>query len=547
MPRRIDAIPDKQDSIIRPVALQVARQLMKILKLPQDITLFFPGIWEEGIQPGSALGADPKGDPATFGYGERLKFEVVEKAVEDRILATAVHRREHHAIFLDKGLNVALYPVTVGTQMEFTVTFRAPTRTTAIKFRDDILAHFGEGRTDYLHELDYHYNIPYDQMDLLFDIHTLRETEAPYGESFEKWVNDHITPRATNTATIIGTQKKVSIREKQVSPTGFFDFVGVPDDATKDREGGTFNIEFRYTLTYDQVVACVAQYPLSIHGQFIGDEWYSVPNASGTIIAPIRRNREPTLSRGYFDVISHQTPNWERLQYQPVKTPYFDDWSAEYRLPFTVNVIQAMAGCSSANPRALFNIEEIDDFKFDYVIKEFLIQEAQFACDFKTSIFHCAIYEDYNPMSDETLRLLPDLTFVATRDLDPRKQYHIEISLVWALNSLTNAARERLRASGEAGIRILEWLQQNIRGMAYIPSLQVARIEHLPEGPVTRGLIKNEDLRRIEDILDRRPGRELDRWFPNGIMKTAGQFGIIAHRRIPNELVKAQAARTETD
>lgn len=543
MPRRIDMIPDKQDSIIRPVAIQVARQLMKILNIPEEVTLFFPGIWEEGIQTGSAVNSQ-QNDPSTFKYSKRFQIEVTEKAVEDRVMATAVHRRENHAIFLDKALSVAIYPITVGTQMEFNITYRAKTRTEAKKFRDDILVHFGEGRSDYFHELDYHYNIPYDQMDLLKDIHALREAKSGYGESLETWINEHITDRATNTATIIGSQKKVSIREKQISPTGFFDFAGAPEEGTKDREGATINVEFRYTLTYDQVVGCVVQYPLSIHGQFIGDRWYSMPNASGTIIAPIRRNRAPSLSRGYFDVIAHQTPNWERLQYEPVKTPYFDDWKPDYRLPFTTCLIQAMVGVDAATPRTLFNIDDIEDFKFDYVIKEFLMSEAAYACDFKNSIFHCALYEDYNPMDDAALRLQPDLTFVGGRDLDPRKQYHIQISLLHTLNSLSYGARERLRNSGEAGVRILEWLQQNLRGYAFLPTLQVRRIEHLPEGPVTRGVIKNEDLRRIEEILDRRPGRDSDRWYPNGIMKTAGQFGIIAHRRIPNELIEAYSARS---
>lgn len=543
MPRRIDKIPDKQDSIIRPVALQVARQLMRILRIPEDVTLFFPGIWEEGIQTGSSVDETTK-DPSSFKYGGRLKIEVTEKPVEDRIMATAVHRREHHAIFLDKKLSVALYPVTVGTQMEFVMTYRARSRTEARKFRDDILMHFSEGRTDYLHEIDYHYNIPYEQMDLLKDIHELREAQAGYSEALDVWINDHITPRATNTATLIGTQKKVSIREKQVSPTGFFDFAGAPEEGTKDREGATINVEFRYTFTYDQVVGCVAQYPLSIHGQFIQERWYGMPDASGFLMTPARRNREPTLSRGYFDVISNQTPNWERLQYDPVKAPYFDDWKPDYRLPFTTCLVQAMLGVHPDKPRELFNIDEIEDFKFDYVIRNFLISEAPYACDFKNSIFHCVLYADYDALEDTVLRLQPDLTFTATKDLDPRRQYHIQISLVHSLSALTPSARERLRNSGEAGVRILEWLQQNLRGEAYIPMLQSQKIIHLPEGPMTGGVIRNDDLSKIEEILDRRPGRDLDRFFPNGIMKTAGQFGIIARRRIPNELIDSQTART---
>jgi hypothetical protein len=166
-------------------------------------------------------------------------------------------------------------------QMEINITYRADSRVEAHRFRTDILQRFAEGRNDYFHELDYHYTIPYDQMQLLKDIHTLRESNAGYGEDFETWVNNHISPRATNIATQIATQKKVAIREKQISPMGFFDFVGTVEPAQKDREGATMNTTFQYTLTYDQVQACVIVYPLTVHGQLIPDRYYAKPNPSG--------------------------------------------------------------------------------------------------------------------------------------------------------------------------------------------------------------------------------------------------------------------------
>lgn len=520
MPRRIETIPDKQDAIVRPVAMQVTRQLIQALEIPSNIRIIFPGLWEEGPQTGSTVDDDDKEDPSSFNYYRKMRIEVTETPVEDAILTAAVHRKDQHPIFLDEKLKIAIYPITVSTKMQIAMTYRATSRAEAKQFRDTILTRVAEGRTTFFHELDYHYNIPYPLMKLLEDVHTLREAVAGYGEDFETWVNNCITPRATNTATLIGSQKKVSIRERQISPWGFFDFTGTPEEAQKEKEGATVHIELNYTFYYDQVIGCVAQYPLSVHGQFIQEQWYQTPHASGRLIEPLRSPRQPTISRGYFDVISHQTPNWERLQYEPVKLPYFDDWSAEYTLPFTTNVVQAMVGVSPERPTELFKISDIEEFSFEPVILEFLRSEAEYACDFKQSIFHCQLFEDYNFLSDDVLRLTSDLQFYSTRPLDPRKQYHVEINLVHTLNNLTDNAIYRLRHSGEAGIRILEWLQQKLRGFAYIPEL-------------LGGVIRQVDIRQIAEILDRRPGRDQDRFFPNGIMKTAGQFGIIAHRRIP--------------
>ncbi len=574
MPRILHQIADIEDAIIQPVAFQTIRQLANILDLPEDIGISLQRTWQESVKSGSSIDSNVKDDPSSFKYSKKLLIEFQEKPVEDRILATAVHRRENEAIFLDRKLGVAIYPITVGTQMEISITYRADSRAEAHRFRNDILQRFAEGRTDFFHELDYHYTIPYEQMQLLKDIHLLRESNAGYNEDFETWINNNISPRATNIATQIATQKKVAIREKQISPMGFFDFVGTPEAAQKDREGATMNVTFQYTLTYDQVQACVMSYPLTVHGQLIPERYYTKPNPSGHYSQDQnRRLRAPSLSRKVFDVIAGQTLNWRKLLFSTIKTPYFDDWHPDYRLPFTRAFIQAMVGIDENSPQSLFKLSDIEEFEMEPVIRDFLISESMYACDFKNSIFHCKLYEDYSPMDDDALRLTPELEFIATRALDPRKQYHVEIGFVWQLSSLTDAARDRLRNSGEAGIRILEWLQINVRGDVFV------LIDDLPEnsGQNSSGsgngsgngsgsgsgngsgngfnvktpyipdlvggtLITNNDLNVVAEILEGR-GPRRDLWFRKGALRTVGQYGIIARRRLSPAAIKDEMAR----
>jgi hypothetical protein len=224
-----------------------------------------------------------------------------------------------------------------------------------------------------------------------------------------------------------------------------------------------------------------------------------------------------------------------------------------------------MVGVDADAPQTLFKLSDIDEFEIEPVIRDFLISESAYACDFKNSIFHCKLYEDYNPMDDEAMRLSPDLEFTATRPLDPRKQYHVEIGFVWKLSSLTDAARDRLRRSGEAGIRILEWLQINVRGDTFV------LIDDLPENSGQSGngngsngsngsgngtnvntpyipdlvggtLITNADLNVVAEILEGR-GPRRDHWFRKGAMRTVGQYGIIARRRLSPAAIKAEMAQ----
>jgi len=518
VPRRIDMIPDKHESIVRPVAMQVVRQLARMLKIGGDISLLFPGIWEEGKNVGSVINTLPEADASRWKFGERLKIEMSERVVEDRVLATAVHRGDARPIFVDEDLEVAIYPITVGTQMEFTITYRAESRNQALQFRDDITAHIADGRTDMLHEIDYHYAIPDEQIVLLRDIHELREAVAGYNETLTEYVKPRISKRATDIATLVGTQAKVAIREKQISPMGFFDFTAQPEAGSKDREGRTINVEFRYTFTYDQIIGCVAQYPLMVHGQLIQDKWFAQPRASGHLMLPDRRLRAPTLSRAQFDVISKQGPDMERLQYEPVLIPHFDDWQPRYQKPNTVTFFQAAYGITPNHPLDLFQIDTLEEFEFDPILIAFLKSEAPWACNYKNSIVYFELFENGDPLEDGILELTPDLMLRVTRQLNPRKVYHIQMRFFWHLMALTTRAREALMLNGPAAMMILEWLQLKLRGQAYVPDL-------------IRDIVLSEvELERVGELLDRRPPRRPGEHIYPGVMRTAAQYTIIANR-----------------
>lgn len=508
-------IEDKNDSIVRPVAMQIARQIATMLKLPKYISILFPGMWEEGINTGSTINPLPEDDPARFKYDRRFQIEVSEEPVEDRVLATAVHRRDNLPVFADDALGFYIYPITVGTNMTFTITFRAESRAEAIRFRDDILAHFAEGRTDYLHEIDYHWNIPLKQTELIKHIHDRREAVAGYGDTVDEYFVERVTKRITNVSTLIGTQVRAVVREKQISPTGFFDFVGRPGDMSKDREGKTVNVEFRYTFTYDQVVGTVAQYPLMVHGRLIDKEWYHEPRASGKLVLPDRRLKEPSMSRRYFNVVSNEDPNWRLLNYEMVRIPYFDDWSPAYVKPHTADFFQIAVGSDpTATNYDLFNFSDITEFEFDPAVLEFIRKESPRVCNYKSSIIYFELFENNDPVEDGILKLRDDLTFYTTRKLDPRKLYHIQMRFVWHLNSLTGEAMDNLRLSGQAGLIILDWLQMKLRRRTYTPKL------------IGGKLLDERDMVIVAENLDGRVKTKPNETYHPGLMKTVAQFSI---------------------
>ena len=515
MPRVALETPQTYDSITRPVALGVVRQIFSILSLPQSLNIVFPGAAEQMPMTGSML--NDTGDPTSFRYGGQMHVEVTENPVEDRVLATAVYQRENLPVFVEPKLGVKIHPIYSGTEMVLTCQYRAPNRVLAKRFRDDALIRTAMGRKENLHELTYHYSLPYEYLHLLKSIYDMREEVAGYGESFDKWMVDHITQRATNITTMAGTQAQLVIAEHQVCPQGYFDFSALPEPESKDKEGGTFVLNFEYRMVYDKVVGSTAQWPLVVHNQLVDEQWRSEPNASGSQIDPARRKRAPSLSRHSFDHFTNRGKSYEcRKRLGDIRIPHYDDWEPATVHPTTSPVVSIMLMVDVNDPTAILNLKELGDYTIDPDILAYLVDEAPYLGAYGQSAIYLSLYKGDVPLDDGALAINSNLTVTSTLDLDPRERYHLRIAIMTDFLALPNAAAERLRTHGKACIAILSTLQWQLFAGAWMPKLiggtLFPRIDFL------------KIAQRISDLKNpRNPSTSYH-------MQTVGNFLIVAHR-----------------
>lgn len=523
MPRIVQEIPQTYENIIRPVAIEVARQIAKMLNLPADIQVLMPGAAETTLYPNTELGASGTADPSTFGHGERMLLEIQENPVEDRILTTAVHQKENLPFFLDSKLGVKMYPVMSGTELMFNFVYRANSRGSARKFRNEMLSRTAAMREEILHEVNYYYHVPYVFLHVLKQIHELREKVTGYGDNWDKYVTEHITERATTLTDQIGFNQQLAIREFQVCPLGAFQFIGTTEAEEKDKESGTFTITFQYKFTFDQVINCVMEYPLMIHNQLIPEPWRSKPWSSGELVDPNRRNRFPSLSRYAFDHFTNLYPSACKTQLlDGVIIPNFDEWRPSFVIPNTSTLIAALLAIDPTAPQTLFELMgDLDGYKIDPSLTEFIRKEAPYMNRKGGSIFDLRLYEEDNPMDDGLLSVsVPDLVVTSNAVMDLRRIYHVRLALVNDLFTLTPAAWERLRAGGPAAVKILNCLQYKLLGKAFEPKL------------LGGYLISNADLRmiaqRINDLKVPHKG-PLEH-----VMLTVNDVLIVAHRSSDN-------------
>lgn len=516
MPRVATPIPNTYDSQTRPIAMATIRQVCALLSLPTNIKILFPGAAEQVPQQGSTLNS--QSEPSTFNSDMRITAEVHEDATEERILGTAVFQQENVPFFVEPNLGVRLWPVYSAHEMIINFTLRAENRIQAARFRQEALLKTQMGRQEHVMELDYHYPIPYEYLHLLKHIHDLREAQSGYGDTFDKWVADNISKKATNLTTVNGTKPMLVIAEKQIRAIGYFDFSAHPQPESKENETGTHILTFEYHLNYDKVIAATAQYPLVVHNQLIDEMWFETPRASGNIVNPETRVGVGQRGRHAMDHIVRLN-QCDCPVTTGVRIPGYDEWAPRQEHPSTTTLVTIMLGVDEADPTLCVDLKDLTDFDIDTDIIEFLKTEAPFLNLFGRSIVHISLYDGDIPLDDGSLLIDDQLIIRSNAPMEMRKSYHLRVALINDLFFLSSEARERFRGAGEACLKILSTLQGSLLKEGYLPELLSGKI-------VPRADYDRIGTRINEQRYNAPPG-------PNGrVMLTVGNFLISTHKRV---------------
>lgn len=241
MPFLYTAIPEVWNTITRPVAIGVAKQVAALLEIPKDTRIVVPGTTETIPMAGSTV--DDPNIQNYFKYDGRLTIEIRDDYNEDPSYTRNVLKRGNPIAFKDEKIDFYVNTIYTGNKLVLDMTYRAPNRTTALRFRDEARMRTAMDRTCNLHEIRYSYGFPREILKLMHSLYTLREANAGYGESFEEWINRGIDPRTTQVVTLAGTESEIVIPETQVGLVGWFDFAEQPEPADRENEGGDMGVE----------------------------------------------------------------------------------------------------------------------------------------------------------------------------------------------------------------------------------------------------------------------------------------------------------------
>lgn len=511
MPRISLQVPETYENTTRPVVLEITRQVLEYTGLDPNTPLLFPDDAETTWQPGSTI-SRPR-QPNDFGQGARFFIEMEEEYDVDRILTTAIDMPENLVVFNDPALGIYMKPAYSHQQVTLNFKYRATDKTAAHKWRDDIRARIARNRDVFLHTATYSYDIPDEFLYILKYLHSLRENQAPYGDTYEEYFKKLIDSRATVKTNLAGRWETWSIPETQQQIQGWFDFEGAPEKGSKEGELEAWTIGFTYRFAFDKPIEMVMEYPLMVHNQVVDKRYRQTSKP----YQPEQIRQAYSNSRSAFHVFEKGGVLERVCKLEGETIPAIDEWLPHDVLPGTLRAFTALSRITPDDLRTLGDMNQLGNhFAIQPDVLKYLKDEWQYVNKTDRSVLQLSLYRSHYLQPNDSVRLTPDGIVRATEDLDLREQYHIRLGVVKDIASLSKDVRDRFRNHGKAALVILDAIDCSLKHKDLLPPL--IGDDYIGESDLEKAL---DEINR--DVLSNGNGQQY-------IFFTVGTFFIQAQR-----------------
>lgn len=456
MPRLALDVKDTYKSVVRPVCLDVIKDIMEHTRMNRGTEIEFNS--EDNHHKTEAT--------VDFGGGDKITARASALYSESGMLTMAVFKNEHKPLFLDEELGVVLKPVYGDTRIELEIEYRCSDRQTAEQWLNGIKRRVAQWYEERLHDLSYYYIIPNPFLALIHEIHRLRENQHGYGEDLATYLSNHKDERWSTLTDQAGNNARVGIREKQLGVMGYFNFEAVPE-LQKGENGSKWISSFIYRFDFERIVSVTAEYPLLVHNQPLSSDYVDW-NCNNNL--PLERLLSSITRMSLNDI----KPQMRSLQTKEGWTiPCSDTWYPDKQRRATTFIARIMLAIDSNNPRSLLNLKELGDFSFVPGVATYIEQQWDQLTYLGQSAILVTLYEDNEFYSEKLLEVNENLDVYTLADLDPRKQYHLTVSIVNDLSVLSEKAIKWLLDNGEYAQFFLASLNHKLLEDDCIPTIEI--------------------------------------------------------------------------
>ena len=451
MPRITLPLTTSYENITRPVAMSIARDVMRICNISQDTPLYIPGEFEQVNQPGTAMG---QSDEIRWQSESRIYGTVTDIIKNDAVMQAVVRQNEQPPFLEDRQLGVSLRPVYIPSDLTISFRHTFSTRQEAIRWRDEMAVRRAENRTSLSHEIQYDIPIGDGVLSTLGHLHELRENIAGYGQDFTSWFRGMRRAMFVMIGTQDGREETLTmmVRQKQVHITGYFDFSDIPQEAKVDGNS-TWEVQFSYRLQYDRCTHLYFAYPLVVHQQHIAEAFFDSTPRFGV---------EEVNKNGSIGITALDHMNEYVNSFPPpmggLRVPYYDEWipPKSQQPTYTVPVVSWMIVLDPEDPQNILDLTDLPDMQWALQVDTlFRLFPGKLTVRGQSPVLF-TLYCDDVAMDQSILKIDESLHVRTTRTLDLRRTYHLRMSFVTNYSLLTAEAVNDMKRNAVATLMIFQ-------------------------------------------------------------------------------------------
>lgn len=457
-------LPESYHTVTMPIARQVVRQVAGVVGLDPEIPIHAPGFLGSIPTSDSTLGSN---DDQRVGEDGLLGVTVtVDEVVnEDSYFTTPFYQNEIPPVFVDKALNVSFSPVYHDTETTISFNIRFADKTQALRARDHTRNKVFAGQRELKHQASYAYHFPPEILTLIHDIYERREAYGEYGDSWAKYALEHFTKRLKTLTNQSGETQIPAISEKQGDIIGWWDFDLAPDIDPVSQVGGHWVLTFNYMYRYQRPAAISGHYPVIVHQSILPRQWINGLNQP-----EYPEEEEPVYkptSRRAMDIFRDAVRRLEKTNGK--RLPDWDDWTPATVPPHSATIVTVLTSMDRDDETLLLDLKDLGGPTFSEDILRYMSERCRSVTKRLDHAILVELYKDNNHAPDPEIVVSPDLIVRAKEPLDPRRMYHIRISVLSDLSFLTTRAREDLLKRPGACLEILQALDPNLEEKGLLP------------------------------------------------------------------------------
>ncbi len=463
MPFTYFTTSENMQSITRPIVIEVIRDLMSSLNIPKDVSVFYPGDNDKIAQVGSTINTTDR--TARIETGRYVSTRIEDEYEEETLYTTAIKDDMQLPIFDDPNLGMRISPIYVQTRITISITYRTPSKTEIVRFRDDMYMRVVKGRNMFINTVKYHYPLDENIYQIIENCHDLRENIEGYGDTLGQYVVNNSTNRITLVSDLVNKNNNLVVSETQKRIVGLFDYKEFPDKPDFDETSQSYEIKLNYQFTFDRVIGWAMRYPNVVHNQLLPKEYttyYDEDKIKQDYLSTPSSYQLPLYGLANFesDTIPYRNANvWKYI-----KLPHWDDFIFKSVPNYTATIVSALTLLEENNKKLLLNLNDLGPCAIDSDILQFMLEsEAPYMTTIYRSVFLLHVYKNNMPLDYKACKLNSngDLTFIKDQSL--RNTFHVRLAVMLDLSLIQDDFFTRLLDYPKVAIKLFISLVETIK------------------------------------------------------------------------------------